>query len=267
MAMPLALFYTALRLGHSVPARALTETTSWLSKPKQWDHNGGEGGFSDKGLARIQFAAALVDAIEAGQVKDRRLLSQAAELVAEFQHKDGSWQADSNAAIGSPATYGACLATYQACRTLKKADSQRFATALARANQWLRKFRVQTVLDAAAILLALEESQGTDALTQRRTCMALIKKGQSNDGGWGPYATSASEPFDTVLVLLALVRQVGKRDTKALLERGRAYLLATQKPDGGWQETTRPAGAESYAQRISTTGWAALALLATGKPH
>ena len=34
-----------------------------------------------------------------------------------------------------------------------------------------------------------------------------------------------------------------------------------QEADGSWPETTRPPGADSYAQRISTTGWALLALL------
>jgi hypothetical protein len=44
---------------------------------------------------------------------------------------------------------------------------------------------------------------------------------------------------------------------------GRRYLVERQMRDGSWPETTRPAGQESYAQRISTTGWATLALLAS----
>ena len=35
---------------------------------------------------------------------------------------------------------------------------------------------------------------------------------------------------------------------------------------GRWTETTRPAGAESYAQRLSTAGWATLALLTVKQP-
>jgi Prenyltransferase and squalene oxidase repeat. len=83
----------------------------------------------------------------------------------------------------------------------------------------------------------------------------MILRAQSSDGGWGPNPMAASEPFDTAVVLLAL------RDAKAVA-RGRAFLIARQRPDGGWPETTRPAGAQSYAQHISTTAWAALALLA-----
>jgi len=41
-----------------------------------------------------------------------------------------------------------------------------------------------------------------------------------------------------------------------------------QESDGGWPETTRPSGSQSYAERISTTGWVVYALLETaaGKP-
>jgi hypothetical protein len=48
-----------------------------------------------------------------------------------------------------------------------------------------------------------------------------------------------------------------------MIRRGREFLVGAQQPDGSWPETTRPPGADSYAQRISTTGWALLALLAT----
>ncbi len=50
-----------------------------------------------------------------------------------------------------------------------------------------------------------------------------------------------------------------------MARRGRAFLIAEQRADGSWPETTRPTGGESYAQRISTAGWAAMALLLTAK--
>ena len=52
-------------------------------------------------------------------------------------------------------------------------------------------------------------------------------------------------------------------DLRAAVLRGRAYLVKQQIEDGSWPETTRPAQQESYAQRISTTAWATLALFET----
>jgi hypothetical protein len=255
--------YTAVRLSNPVPAQALKDTTRWLVQPSQWDHNGGEGPFSDKKLARIQFAAALAEALAAGQVKDRQPLTRAAVLVVEHQEKDGSWQVDVPGTIGSPATYGTCLATYQARRVLQAADAANYRTAIARADQWFRRVAVKSVLDAAVVLLALEGWEDSDARAQRRHCLLLVRKGESENGGWGPYVNSPPEAFDTAIVLLALWHDAGQEQVKPMIQRGRAFLIAAQKRDGSWPETTRPSGAESYAQRISTTGWATLALLAT----
>ncbi len=263
--------YAAYRLKYPLPDQTLDETTRWLEQPQKWEHNGGEGPFNDKKLNRIQFAVALVDALEVGLSKDKEALAKAAELVAEHQEKDGSWQVDAPGTLGSPATYGACLATAQCRRTLAAADSKKYEQAIAKADAWLRKAPVKNVMDAAAVLLALpspapgEPGLGEEIATQRKHCFDLIRKGQSKDGGWGPYVNSASEPFDTALVVLALARHQDQADVKTMIQGGRGYLIATQQKDGSWKETTRPAGAESYAQRLSTTGWVTLALLHTAK--
>ena len=255
--------YTALRLGETIAPKALADTTAWLSHPEKWEHNGGEGPASDKVLARIQFAAALVDALDAGQVKDRRALARAAELVARDQQKGGSWKIDAEGTVGSPATHGTALATYFARRTLFRADSEKYKSTIAKADGWFRDRKVQNVLDAAAILLALEAANDAPAIRQRRHCLELIRRAQSKDGSWGPYINSPAEPFDTAVVLVALSRLPKDGDPKGMAERGRAFLISIQQGNGSWRETTRPGGAESYAQRISTTGWATLALLST----
>src|SRR6266849_3622048 len=206
--------YTAAQLSHPVPTNVLEDTSRWLERPQQWDHNGGDGPFSDKKLARIQFAAALVDALGAGLVKDRQVLTRAADLIVEHQERDGSWQVDAAGAIGSPVTYGACLATHQARRILRTADAGRYRTALARADQWLRKVAVKSVLDAAAVLLALEGSEDSEACARRQQCLLLIRKGESEKGGWGPDVHSPPEPFDSAVVLLALGRYVGQEQVK-----------------------------------------------------
>jgi hypothetical protein len=196
---------------------------------------------------------------------------------------------------GSPVTYGTPLATVMARAVLHQADPKRFQDSIAKADRWLAAFRPQRVFDAAALLLwltdpAIPAASTDDAKLQREQriaeCVNIIRQGQGEDGGWGPFATSAAEPFDTALVLLAL-KQLGPgayrvavapaaanagepapkveaaQDWAQMIERGRSYLAATQYDDGSWPETTRPAGGESYAQRMSTTAWATMALIET----
>lgn len=253
--------YTALRRSQAVPATTLADTTAWLNRPDRWDANGRDQEFSDRQLARIQFASALAAAVAAGHLKERRALRQAARQVAKQQRRDGSWPIDTAGAVGSPVTYGACLATYLARRVLAQADRTLYDRQLARADRWFRQVQVRTVLDAAAVLLGLGKSTDAGAARQRQRCLAVIRRGQSRDGGWGPYVQSPSEAFDTAVVLLALSRQAQQRRLQPMMRRGRAYLVAIQQPDGSWPETTRPAGSISYAHQISTTAWAVLALL------
>jgi len=260
--------FLAVQRGYAVPAKALEDTLRWLRDPAGWDHNPGNPGFSDKRLARIQFAAALAEAWRTGYTHDRDALLLAAESLVSEQERDGAfpgaWKIDTGGVAGAPATYGSALATYMARRTLEIADAHRFAQPIGRANQWLNFMQPQNVLDRAAILLALPDSapKHLDALLAAQT----------SDGGWGPQPHAPAEAFDTALALLALHGVVrpeagaNLRDAHnpaAAIERGRAFLAKFQLADGSWPETTRPAGFTSYAERISTAAWAAYALLTT----
>ena len=123
-----------------VPEEALAETVRWLAKPEGWDRNGGDGPSSDKRLARVQFAAALAEAVAVGRVADRSSLLVAAGRLAEDQAEDGSWRLDEEESLGSPATYGVPLATFTALEVLRAADPERtrFRDAIERADRWLR---------------------------------------------------------------------------------------------------------------------------------
>jgi hypothetical protein len=251
----------ARKKGVALPEDALSDTIAFLSRPDRWDKNGVDAAFSDKRLARLQFANALAAAVDANAVTERSLLLRAAERLADDQLPDGAWNIDEVALIGSPATYGSPLATALARRTLMTADADKFSGPIAKAARWLRARPVQNVLDTSAILIGLDPGEVSDALRQR--CVDLIRKGESTDGGWGPFGNSPPETFDTAITLLALSRWPDLKEVAPLIERGRKYLVANQAEDGSWSETTRPTGGESYAQRLSTSGWATLALLAT----
>ena len=265
--------YLAVKQNYAVPSESLRTTNDWLARPERWDDNGGNGVFDDRTLARIQFANALLSAQQAGLSGDHNALLSAGDLVAEDQSPDGSWRLDASNSIGSPATYGRFLTTWAARQVLKAAGPERFQPAIAAADRWLRHVEVKTVLDAAAVLLALEHANDTQAAEQRHRCLSLIVKGRAPSGGWGAYVTSAAEPFDTAVVLLALTALseepelakpvLAEADLDDAIRSGRSFLLQRQLPDGSWLETTRPAGQVSYAQYISTSGWATLALLTT----
>lgn len=257
--------YSASRLGYSVPDRTLADTTRWLSDPAGWGKNGGDQAFNDARLAKLQFSLALLDATETGRVRDRRPLLDAAAATAALQSRDGSWPIGPADTPGSPTTLGPALATAEARRLLCRADPTLHAAAVRRADDWLRRHPVKTVLDAAAALLALEKAIDDSSMSLRKVCLEVLRKGESKEGGWGPYVNSSPEVFDTALVVLALSRQPASEETRLWTRRGRAYLLRTQREDGSWPETTRPAGEESYAERLSTSGWATRALLATRK--
>ncbi|WP_435016777.1 hypothetical protein TA3x_004353 [Tundrisphaera sp. TA3] len=252
--------YAAIRLGRPVPAEATADTDRWLSRPEGWEKNGGDGPFSDKPLARIQFASALAAAIDAGRARDRSALRRAALDLAEDQAEDGSWPVEDGGRVGSPAAYGRPLAAAMAIASLRAADPDRHRARIERGERWLLGLTPRNIPDASARLMALAGRDLPGAAEARVHDLDLLRRGQAPDGGWGPFADAAPEPFDTAIALLALDRHRGEPGVPAMLGRGRAFLVAAQDEDGSWPETTRPAGGESYAQRLSTTGWAALAL-------
>jgi hypothetical protein len=234
--------YRARAAGFAVPAAVLRDTTAWLLAPAKWDDIHGAPAASDRKLTRIQFAAALAEAYRSGAVHDGGALRAAAESLAAIQDADGSFRVDTGGLPGAPATYGTALATYLSRRTLQTAGGARFAVPISQASRWLSAAKPASTVDAAALLLASPD---------RADCRRFLLAAQTSDGGWGPQPRMPAEPFDTAMALLALGGNA----------RGRLWLLKVQEPDGAWPETTRPAGSQSYAERISTTAWVVYALL------
>jgi len=69
------------------------------------------------------------------------------------------------------------------------------------------KIEPRSVIDSAAVLTGLGEASDGSAEAQRQRCLDILKRGQTDEGGWGPYVTSNPEAFDTALVVLALAAQ------------------------------------------------------------
>ena len=250
---------------------SLDETLNFLKQPATWDQYKAPSGFDDKRLLRLQFASALAAAERHGKAASTDLEAAAKLLVAD-QAADGSWTLDQSQSLGSPATYGAILATWSARTSLIASGMQPDNFTIVQADRWLRGLTVDTVYDASTLLLALDLTGDVMADGLRRTALSIVRTGQTENGGWGPEATAPPQVFDTAIAVLALsALNVEPRIARstfrpeellAAIARGKAFIESQQRPDGSWPETTRTAGQDSYAQRISTTGWALLALLA-----
>ncbi len=257
--------------GHDI-GTSLDETLAFLKQPAKWEQNKALGGFDGQTLARVQFASALAVAERLGKAAPADLEAAAKLLVAD-QKADGSWQPDQSPGIGSPATYGEIIATWSARSTLIASGIQPDFFSIVQADRWIRGLTPENLLDASATILALDLSSDVMAENLRRNCLSSLRQGQSADtGGWGPSVTAEAQVFDTAIAVLALSSlEVEPRlarsayrveELKEAIANGKKYLAAQQRADGSWPETTRPATQDSYTQRISTTGWAMLALLA-----
>ncbi len=183
---------------------SLDDTLAFLKQPATWDQNKAPSGFDDKALARVQFASALAVAERHGKAASTDLQAAAKLLVAD-QKADGSWTLDDSQSIGSPATYGPIIATWSARSTLIASGIQPDFFSIVQADRWIRGLAPESVLDAAATVLALDLSSDVMAENLRRTCLSILRQGQSADtGGWGPYVTAAPQVFDTAMAVLAL---------------------------------------------------------------
>jgi Prenyltransferase and squalene oxidase repeat len=254
--------------GHDI-GDAIDDTVAWLGAPERWAANAMRGGSEDLPPARVQFASALAAAVVARRAKPAAL-DRAAQLLISHQHADGSWRLSESQLLGGATFYGTSLATAMARRSLSRATLGAAPSSRARAARWLRALEPMTVLDASSLLLGLDGDSDAAAEAPRRNAIDVLRRGQGPDGGWGPYINSPSEPFDTALAVLALrsmpaagsISRPPASDGERIeaIRRASAYLASTQNSDGSWPETTRPPNGESYAQRISTTAWALLAL-------
>src|SRR5690606_38669260 len=114
------------------------------------------------------------------------------------------WDGGSTNAIGSPTAWSSRLATLFAIDVLRAADATAHSESIRRADEWLRGALPRNVHEAAIALLRLARETDDGAQAHVERAFEILRDGRHASGGWGPYATSAPQAFDTALVLLAL---------------------------------------------------------------
>ena len=197
--------------------------------------------------------------------------------IAESQEPDGSWRSG-EAQNRPPITQSAIAATARAIRVLQEysipARRQEFTERIARARAWLKHAKPITTEDVSMRLSGLTWSRAESDLKNAAGRLLAL---QRSDGGWAgnPYMKSDAYATGGALVALAESRVVKVSD--AAYQRGVAYLLSTQFPDGSWHVRSRAIKFQPYFesgfpfghdQWISTaaTAWAAQAIALGIKP-
>jgi hypothetical protein len=188
-----------------------------------------------------------------------------------LQTADGSWKTPGNR---PPADASHFTFTALAVRSLqtygppgRRADLK---TRIDRAKRWLLNTPATDTEDLAWQVLGLHWT-AAGAEYVRKAAEQLLGE-QRADGGWAQLPTLPSDAYATGEVLFALHEASAIASSHPAYQRGLAFLLRTQLPDGSWFVPTRSFPVIQYftcgfphgrAQFISTsaTCWATMSLL------
>jgi N-acyl-D-amino-acid deacylase len=197
---------------------------------------------------------------------------QADEMTDAMVHVIGAWQNDEGAfeplpSMRPPIESNSVTATALSLRAIQlygRGENDR----IARASRWLRAATPRTTEERAMQLLGLAWSKAP--ADDIRTSMKALLAEQRQDGGWGQLATLETDAYATGQALVAL-HTAGHAVASAEYQRGIAFLMRTQFPDGSWLVRTRsnpfqapkdsgfPHGKNQWISAAGTS-WAAMAL-------
>jgi hypothetical protein len=202
-----------------------------------------------------------------------------ARLLAARQETDGHWETVDER---PPQSYSPFTATAVSLRAIQlyghPSQKAEIHSRAERARAWLLSHQPQATEERVYQLLGASWA-GADQAALKKMAAALTTTQQA-DGGWNSLEGRPSDAYSTGQVLVALNEAGGMAITVHAWQRGIAYLLNTQAPDGTWHVASRlrppapvsPAYFETghpygHDQFISTAGESlAVMALATALP-
>jgi hypothetical protein len=238
----------------------LAEHRHRLLRSSLWCDPQADPRFRDERLALVQRAAALHAALARGARLDVGAMESLFEALRAEQEEPGCWLGSTTTGLGGPVTYGPFLATAVALGALDERVDAASVAAVRRGRAWLANATPSATMEHAAVAWALAAPREPREREARDVAVEALLARAARSGGFAPWEQGPSEVFDTALALLALEAQPAAPDIERARAAARGYLEREQELDGGWRETTRPAGGESRAHRVSTSAWAAQAL-------
>jgi squalene-hopene/tetraprenyl-beta-curcumene cyclase len=237
-------------------SRRLDEWFTWsLEKSLSRDDQGKiDGAANREGVAQLLLARQFFAGADRAET-----YRQLQKVIAEGQQADGAWKpggqlpsqkrpADETAVV-STAWVALALPADAPDEAFKKAVERVSASPPGQSTEWW----------AVALLLA----ERTGDRSRVGELIGKLRGQQQADGGWGWTVGEPSDALGTGVALYALLRAgVGRDD--ASIQRGRQFLVRTQRDDGSWPvhgtKANKKGGIEETAVYWGTA-WAALALV------
>ena len=168
-----------------------------------------------------------------------------AQVVSAWQDDNGRFH--SLPPIRPPLESSDVTATALSLRAIQLYGSQQ-EERVARAVDWLRAAKPRTTEDHAMQLLGLAWGQARPHDIRKSTASLLAL--QRQDGGWAQLPTLETDAYATGQALVAL-QTSGYAVSSSEYQRGVAFLLRTQFPDGSWLvRIAYVSGAAAEGQRI-----------------
>jgi prenyltransferase beta subunit len=255
--------------GMAVDEPLRKELTQWVAT--SGDENGGaqkrpESAPHSLNTKALYYALTLVSdpqldaAAEAG-------LKHILEIVIGDQTENGSWQTwpESRPPIIGPTDEKMTLLAALALLPAAASGDERAKAAHDKAVAWLTTTKSDDDPQSSALRLILWRRLDRPR-TEWEPLARAIEKRQNADGGWSQTPEMASDAWATGQALYALVQAEVKPDDPAI-ERGRAFLMDTQREDGSWLMVSRPSkpdgpGSKSLIPIIGAgSAWAVIGLV------
>jgi ankyrin repeat protein len=168
--------------------------------------------------------------------------------IANYQKRDGGWWFGGVAR--SPMEEGSVARTALAIRAMQvyatPALKAEFAPRIARAREYLVRYRARTTDDAAMQIAGLHWTGGSE--DKVRALARTLIAAQRPDGGWAQNPNLASDAFATGQALWALQESGALKPTDPVYQKGVKRLLATQWEDGSWYVRSRAPKFQPYFQ-------------------
>ncbi len=254
--------------GHAVDEPVLAEMTKWLAEA-------GDGKF---GLARpasapkaaspkaVYFALALGVDPKPDEVSQKGLKLLLKTVAAE-QTENGAWSTWPQTRppiFGSSDESLTVLATLAVLPAASAGDDSAKAVR-DKAVRWLVETKTDDDPQSIALRLVLWNRLDRPA-KEAQPLVKRINERQNKDGGWSQTKDMASDAWATGQALYALAH-AGVKSDEPVIQRAQAFLIKTQRADGSWPMTSRPAkpGGEGAKSLVPITGagsaWAVLGLV------